>query len=198
MIQASYRAPFSALPARLTSKRTSLLPHCHYVDRLSHESRQTQGDLRAPARCQSRTRGELEYPTPSSCWSPSCCRRRPPTRASTSPRASSLPGANTPAAISRSASDGLDALHQAPSASIAPRRRTSSRPAASCSSSTAAKCRDREALEALPGVGRKTANVVLNTAFGEPTIAVDTHIFRVANRTGLAPGKDVRRGRRKA
>ena len=52
--------------------------------------------------------------------------------------------------------------------------------------------REREALEALPGVGRKTANVVLNTAFGEPTIAVDTHIFRVANRTGLAPGKDVR------
>jgi endonuclease-3 len=50
--------------------------------------------------------------------------------------------------------------------------------------------RDREALEALPGVGRKTANVVLNVAFGEPTIAVDTHIFRVANRTGLAPGKD--------
>ena len=49
----------------------------------------------------------------------------------------------------------------------------------------------REGLEALPGVGRKTANVVLNTAFGQPTIAVDTHIFRVANRTGLAPGKDV-------
>jgi endonuclease III len=52
--------------------------------------------------------------------------------------------------------------------------------------------RDRAALEALPGVGRKTANVILNTAFGEPTIAVDTHIFRVANRTGLAPGKTVR------
>jgi endonuclease-3 len=51
--------------------------------------------------------------------------------------------------------------------------------------------RTREALEALPGVGRKTANVILNTAFGEPTIAVDTHIFRVSNRTGLAPGKDV-------
>jgi endonuclease-3 len=49
--------------------------------------------------------------------------------------------------------------------------------------------RTREALEALPGVGRKTANVVLNTAFGEPTMAVDTHIFRVANRTGLAPGR---------
>ena len=51
---------------------------------------------------------------------------------------------------------------------------------------------DREALESLPGVGRKTANVILNTAFGQPTIAVDTHIFRVANRTGLAPGKTVR------
>jgi endonuclease-3 len=50
----------------------------------------------------------------------------------------------------------------------------------------------REALEALPGVGRKTANVILNTAFGQPTIAVDTHIFRVANRTGLAPGPTVR------
>ncbi len=50
----------------------------------------------------------------------------------------------------------------------------------------------REELESLPGVGRKTANVILNTAFGQPTIAVDTHIFRVANRTGLAPGKDVR------
>jgi endonuclease-3 len=51
---------------------------------------------------------------------------------------------------------------------------------------------DRDALEALPGVGRKTANVVLNVAFGEPTIAVDTHIFRVGNRTGLAPGKNPR------
>src|SRR5688572_4700677 len=50
----------------------------------------------------------------------------------------------------------------------------------------------REELEALPGVGRKTANVVLNTAFGQPTMAVDTHIFRVSNRTGLAQGKDVR------
>jgi endonuclease-3 len=51
--------------------------------------------------------------------------------------------------------------------------------------------RSREALEALPGVGRKTANVVLNVAFGEPTMAVDTHVFRVSNRTGLAPGRDV-------
>jgi len=51
---------------------------------------------------------------------------------------------------------------------------------------------DRDALESLPGVGRKTANVVMNTAFGATTIAVDTHIFRVANRTGIAPGKTVR------
>jgi len=51
---------------------------------------------------------------------------------------------------------------------------------------------DRASLEALPGVGRKTANVILNTAFGQPTMAVDTHIFRVANRTGLAPGRTVR------
>lgn len=50
---------------------------------------------------------------------------------------------------------------------------------------------NREALEALPGVGRKTANVILNTAFGQPTMAVDTHIFRIANRTGIAPGKNV-------
>ena len=51
--------------------------------------------------------------------------------------------------------------------------------------------RERQSLEALPGVGRKTANVILNTAFGEPTIAVDTHIFRVSNRTRIAPGKNV-------
>lgn len=60
---------------------------------------------------------------------------------------------------------------------------------------------DRDALEALPGVGRKTANVVLNVAFGEPTMAVDTHIFRLSNRTGLAPGKtplDVEKGLLKA
>ena len=56
---------------------------------------------------------------------------------------------------------------------------------------------EREALERLPGVGRKTANVILNTAFGQPTIAVDTHIFRVANRTGLAPGKNVEEVERK-
>jgi endonuclease-3 len=76
-----------------------------------------------------------------------------------------------------------------PSASSAPRRRTSPPCRTCCSSATAAKSPTREALEALPGVGRKTANVVLNIAFGEPTIAVDTHIFRLGNRTGLAPGQ---------
>ena len=55
--------------------------------------------------------------------------------------------------------------------------------------------RDREALETLPGVGRKTANVVMNVAFGEPTMAVDTHVFRVANRIGLSNGQDAARGR---
>ena len=58
--------------------------------------------------------------------------------------------------------------------------------------------RDRAALEALPGVGRKTANVVLNVAFGEPTMAVDTHVFRLGNRTGIAPGQDPARGRGRA
>ena len=77
----------------------------------------------------------------------------------------------------------------APSASSAPRRGTSSPCRGSSSPSIGGEVpRTREALETLPGVGRKTANVVLNIAFGEPTIAVDTHIFRVANRTGIAPG----------
>ena len=58
--------------------------------------------------------------------------------------------------------------------------------------------RDREALEALPGVGRKTANVVLNTVFGEPTLAVDTHVFRLANRLAIAPGQNAARGRGRA
>ena len=76
---------------------------------------------------------------------------------------------------------------------------TSSRCRGSSSPSMAARCRaTREALETLPGVGRKTANVVLNIAFGEPTIAVDTHIFRVANRTGIAPGARSARGRGRA
>ena len=85
------------------------------------------------------------------------------------------------------------------SASSAPRRRTSSRCASTLIEQHGGEVpRTREALEALPGVGRKTANVVLNIAFGEPTIAVDTHIFRVGNRTGLAPGKNAARGRGRA
>ena len=99
--------------------------------------------------------------------------------------------ANTPAAILRSGKKDWPNTSR-PSACGRPKRKTSSPPRACCSSATAARCRaPREALEALPGVGRKTANVVLNVIFGQPTIAVDTHNFRVANRTGIAPGKTV-------
>ena len=102
-----------------------------------------------------------------------------------------FPVANTPAAIARLGVDGLvpyvqsiglyrnKAKNIVALAEILLREHGGEVPA------------DRDALERLPGVGRKTANVVLNTAFGQPTIAVDTHIFRVANRTGLAPGKNV-------
>ena len=85
------------------------------------------------------------------------------------------------------------------SACSTPRRRTSSRCREALVDDHGGEVpRDRDALETLPGVGRKTANVVLNTAFGEETFAVDTHIFRVGNRTGLAPGKTVARGRAEA
>jgi endonuclease-3 len=103
-----------------------------------------------------------------------------------------FPVANTPAALLALGEDGLKryvssiGLYNAKAANLI----------AMCRQVLAlhggAVPRTREALEALPGVGRKTANVVLNTAFGEPTIAVDTHIFRVSNRTGLAPGPNVR------
>lgn len=102
-----------------------------------------------------------------------------------------FPKANTPAAIYRLGIEGLEhyiqtiglyhskAKHIIATCKILQEQHGSEVP------------RSREALENLPGVGRKTANVILNTAFGEPTIAVDTHIFRVANRIGLAPGKTV-------
>jgi len=103
-----------------------------------------------------------------------------------------FPVANTPAAIAALGEDGLKryissiGLYNAKAANVvATSRLLLERHGGEVP-------RTREALEALPGVGRKTANVVLNTAFGEPTIAVDTHIFRVSNRTGLAPGKTVR------
>jgi endonuclease-3 len=103
-----------------------------------------------------------------------------------------FPVADTPAAILALGEDGLKAhintigLHNAKAKNII----------ATCrlliEQHGGAMPRERAALQALPGVGRKTANVVLNNAFGAPTIAVDTHVFRVANRTGLAPGKTVR------
>ena len=139
-------------------------------------------------------------PACSSCWPPCCCRRRPPTSASTRRRARCSPVANTPQtdarARRRQASTTCITHHRpVPHQGEEPDRDLPHR----WSSSTAARCRaTREALEALPGVGRKTANVVLNIAFGEPTMAVDTHIFRVANRTGLATGQDAARGRRRS
>ena len=101
--------------------------------------------------------------------------------------------ANTPQAMLDLGEDGLKELHQDDRAlQHQGEERHRDVPQSSSTEHGGEVPRDREALEALPGVGRKTANVVLNTAFGEPTIAVDTHIFRVANRTGLAPGGTVR------
>ena len=101
--------------------------------------------------------------------------------------------ADTPAAmLAARASTGCPAT-SSPSGSTTARPRTSSPPARLLLERHAGEVpTSREELESLPGVGRKTANVILNTAFGEATIAVDTHIFRVANRTGIAPGKTVR------
>ena len=102
-----------------------------------------------------------------------------------------LPTANTPAAILALGEPGLTAFVK----TIGLYKGKTKNIIATCriilEQHGGAVPRDRAALEALPGVGRKTANVVLNTAFGEATMAVDTHIFRVANRTGLAPGKTV-------
>lgn len=102
-----------------------------------------------------------------------------------------FPKANTPAAIYKLGVAGLESYIQ----TIGLYHSKAKHIIATCKilqeQHNSAVPRTREALERLPGVGRKTANVILNTAFGEPTIAVDTHIFRVANRTGLAPGKTV-------
>ena len=104
--------------------------------------------------------------------------------------------ADTPEKMLALGEDGADRLHQDDRPLPHQGQERHRAVAASWSSSMAARCRARaRRCEALPGVGRKTANVVLNVAFGEPTIAVDTHIFRVANRTGLAPGQDAARGR---
>jgi len=103
-----------------------------------------------------------------------------------------FPAASTPAAILALGEDGLKEYISSIGLYNAKARNIIALCRILLESHGGAVPRDRAALEALPGVGRKTANVVLNTAFGEPTIAVDTHIFRVANRTGLAPGRTVR------
>jgi endonuclease-3 len=103
-----------------------------------------------------------------------------------------FPVANTPAAILALGEQGLKGYIKTIGLFNSKARNILKTCAALLAEHGGAVPRDREALEALPGVGRKTANVVLNAAFGEPLIAVDTHIFRVANRTGIAPGPNVR------
>ena len=103
-----------------------------------------------------------------------------------------FPVANTPAAILALGEDGLKQYIKTIGLFNSKARNLLKTCAALVQQHGGEVPRGREELEALPGVGRKTANVILNTAFGQPTIAVDTHIFRVANRTGLAPGPTVR------
>ncbi len=103
-----------------------------------------------------------------------------------------FPAANTPAAILALGEDGLKSYIKTIGLFNSKAKNLITTCATLVAEHGGAVPRDRETLESLPGVGRKTANVILNTAFGEATIAVDTHIFRVANRTGLAPGANVR------
>ena len=103
-----------------------------------------------------------------------------------------FPVANTPAALLELGEDGLKSYIKTIGLFNSKAKNLMKTCAALVAQHGGEGPREREARAALPGVGRKTANVVLNTAFGEPTIAVDTHIFRVANRTGLAPGANVR------
>jgi len=103
-----------------------------------------------------------------------------------------FPVANTPAAILALGEDGLKSYIKTIGLFNSKARNIMKTCHALVAKHSGQVPRDRAALEALPGVGRKTANVILNCAFGEPTIAVDTHIFRVANRTGIAPGANVR------
>jgi endonuclease-3 len=103
-----------------------------------------------------------------------------------------FPVANTPAAILALGEDGLKSYIKTIGLFNSKAKNLMKTCATLVAEHGGAVPRDRETLESLPGVGRKTANVILNTAFGEATIAVDTHIFRVANRTGLAPGANVR------
>ncbi len=103
-----------------------------------------------------------------------------------------FPVANTPAAILALGEDGLKSYIKTIGLFNSKARNIMKTCSALVAEHGGEVPRDRDALEALPGVGRKTANVILNSAFGEPTIAVDTHIFRVANRTGIAPGANVR------
>ena len=166
----------------------------------AHERRQARGDLRA--RCAppipSRTT-ELEYRTPFELLVAVVLSAQATDKSVNMATRSLSRSPTRRRRCARLGEEGLSEPTSDASACSAPRRRTWSRLAQILLEQHGGEVpREREALEALPGVGRKTANVVLNVAFGQPTIAVDTHIFRVANRTGLAPGKDVERSRARA
>ena len=150
------------------------------------KSPKRSGASRPPVR---RRRPNSSTSIRSRCWSRSCCPRRRPTRRQQGDAARC---SSSPTRRRRWSQLGEDALRDLIKTIGLFRTKAKNVIALSkrwSSDHGGEVPHDREALEALPGVGRKTANVVLNVAFGEPTIAVDTHIFRVANRTGLAPGK---------
>ncbi len=128
-------------------------------------------------------------PTP--CWSRSCCRPRRPTPASTSPPATCSSGSKRRSRWSPSARTRCATQIKTIGLFNTKAKNVIALSKALIREFGGEVPRTREALQSLPGVGRKTANVVLNTAFGEETFAVDTHVFRVCNRTGLAPGKTV-------
>ncbi len=136
--------------------------------------------------------GARLLPRRSSSWSRSCCPRKRPTSASTRPRPSCSPSPTRRRQILALGEEGLKGYIKTIGLFNSKAKNLMKTCAALVAEHGGQVPRERDALEALPGVGRKTANVVLNTAFGEPTIAVDTHIFRVANRIGLAPGANVR------
>ena len=130
--------------------------------------------------------------TPTRCWSPWCCLRRRPTRGVNKATRALFEEVDTPAEMVALGEARLKEHIKTIGLYNMKAKNVIALSQALVEEHRGAVPSDRAALEALPGVGRKTANVVLNTVFGEPTIAVDTHIFRLANRSGLAPGKTPR------
>ena len=158
---------------------------------LAREEGRHRRILRAPRRRRIRIRRpSSSRAIPTSCSSRSCCRRRRPTSGVNKATRALFAEVDDARADGRARRGGAESSTSRRSACSTPRRRTSSRCREALIDDHGGEVpADRDALEALPGVGRKTANVVMNVAFGAETFAVDTHIFRVGNRTGLARGK---------